>query len=420
MDFENNSTPSAEEILTSENTILKEINKYSQKTKNFTVEEKTEASSDFNTSYPRIIPDEGNVAQEENRKNILARGRYEVLDVLGKGGMGIVQSVYDHLIGREVALKRIKLDKNNVEQLSEKQKVYLWRLFIEASITANLEHPNIIPLYDIQEEENEEFFFTMRKVEGETLRNIFQKQKNGVLDYTEKELISIFLTVCDAISYAHSRGVIHRDLKPENIMVGKFGEVYVMDWGIAKKIKESNREKTRLETLVERKLTAVLEIKNQYNYRTAGAIGTVGYMAPEQLENSSQSTPQSDIYSLGKILRECFTYISPLEELKKEIECNSEKQKKKIFYLMEKKIPTEIQGIILKATSIKKNSRYYVVERLAKEVTDYYKNQDQKFIQLSSQKVVQSQNHWKWFFSGMLLSLIIIVIFIILAHFFLL
>jgi tRNA A-37 threonylcarbamoyl transferase component Bud32 len=165
--------------------------------------------------------------------------RYEVLETLGEGGMGVVQRVKDHLLGREVALKRIKFDEKGFNALSKRQQAMLWRLNREAYITSTLEHPHIVPLHEIQKEENGELYFTMRKVEGKTFATLLQETSQQQ-NYSEEERLSVFLKVCDAVAYSHSKSIVHRDLKPENIMVGKFGEVYVMDWGIAKILEESD------------------------------------------------------------------------------------------------------------------------------------------------------------------------------------
>ncbi|MEK7485011.1 MAG: serine/threonine-protein kinase [Planctomycetota bacterium] len=168
--------------------------------------------------------------------------RYEVRKILGEGGMGVIRLVYDHFLGREVAQKQIKLKSNASGSFSERQKQMFWRLNQEASITAMLEHPNIVPLYEIQQKASGEIQFTMRRIEGRSLRDVIQKMRKGEEKYDNGFLLSVFLKICDAIAYAHSRGVLHRDLKPENIMVGEFGEVYVMDWGIAKHISFRNEK----------------------------------------------------------------------------------------------------------------------------------------------------------------------------------
>lgn len=314
--------------------------------------------------------------------------RYTVLKGLGEGGMGVVQLVQDNLLGREVALKKIHI-KNRT--LQNKEKHLLWRLQREAEITAILEHPNIVPLYDLQKKEDGDLYFTMRKVEGQTFNHLLKKQKANLLAEQNKSL-SILLKVCDAISYAHSRGVIHRDLKPDNIMVGAFGEVYVMDWGIAKRLGESevsefshNRSVSPpLEEEAQKTKIVWQENPDPSNlpelFRTMGGIGTMGYMPPEQHENASHVSAQSDIYALGIILKECFTALSPHEEFKLRLQIfqGRDLQKQKVSFKeldqLEKKIPADILAIIKKATAKNVKDRYENVALFALDIENYLKD----------------------------------------------
>jgi tetratricopeptide (TPR) repeat protein/tRNA A-37 threonylcarbamoyl transferase component Bud32 len=330
---------------------------------------------------------------------IMQKERYEVLQTLGEGGMGVVQLVKDNLLGREVALKKIKTTRSHLKNLSDREKAMLWRLNKEAEITAILEHPNIVPLYEMQQEKEGEICFTMRKVEGRTLRKILKAKREGDPEYDESKILGIYLKVCDAMAYAHSSGVVHRDLKPDNIMVGQFGEVYVMDWGIAKKLNQekndsgfqqsqlaetidmqepNNLHPTTVVEVLEK--TAVGESKIAEGMKTQGGMGTEGYMAPEQRENASKVTPQSDIYSLGQILRECFVLLSPMEEFEQQIEENTVKRKltKRKRELQkkspEKNIPKEIKAIIEKATKTEPIERYESVKELSQDLESYQKH----------------------------------------------
>jgi tRNA A-37 threonylcarbamoyl transferase component Bud32 len=193
------------------------------------------------TSVHRVTQSVTAISQENEE-------RYEIRKVLGSGGMGIVELALDTHLGREVALKRIREVGTSSQQLTQQQKIKCLRLQKEAAITAQLEHPNIVPLYDLQEAQGE-FYFTMRKVTGETLRSILKNKPQ----YSEAELLSIYFKVCDAVAYAHTRNIIHRDLKPDNIMVGQFGEVYVMDWGLAKELENFLLKKTTKKSGTERK-----------------------------------------------------------------------------------------------------------------------------------------------------------------------
>ncbi|MEK7483570.1 MAG: serine/threonine-protein kinase, partial [Planctomycetota bacterium] len=311
------------------------------------------------------------------------KDRYEILKKLGEGGMGVVELLKDHLLGREVARKTLKLGQLKDTGFTRKQKVSLWRLKQEAHITAILEHPNIIPLYEMQQTSLGELQFTMRKVEGETLREVFQKMRNEEQTYEEGKLLNIYGKICDAISYAHSIGVIHRDLKPENIMIGQFGEVYVMDWGIAKQLKTSPCQKEKFPEELLEKNEPSEEGSEHKEYLTKGGMGTQGYMAPEQAEDASKVTPASDIFALGKILKECFTLTSPQEEFKMELEYFQRDQKQgklkrsnadRLKTELDKKVPSEVLAIIQKATAELSEGRYQSISELNADLEKYQKN----------------------------------------------
>ncbi|MEK7484902.1 MAG: serine/threonine-protein kinase, partial [Planctomycetota bacterium] len=309
--------------------------------------------------------------------------RYEIVKTLGEGGMGIVELVKDHLLGREVARKTIKVNKKNLQNLDAKQKILLLRLKREATITAILEHPNIIPLYEMQQKPSGEIQFTMRKVEGETLRNLMYKKRTGKSNDDETRFLNIFLKVCDAMGYAHSKKVIHRDLKPDNVMLGAFGEVYVMDWGIAKQLGDETSEESSLEEPDDSKTTPPKTARNnalkdtKVDLRTIGGMGTQGYMPPEQADDASQVTPASDIFALGKILRECFTLMSPQEEFKRVLARFQEEEKlekskrsnpSNLVKDLDQKIPSEVLAIIQKATEEEPENRYQSLSELIEDL----------------------------------------------------
>ena len=302
--------------------------------------------------------------------------RYELLENLGEGGMGIVQKFYDHILSREVAQKKIK-NLDSISSQSQRNQI-LRRFFVEAEIMALLEHPNIVPLYDMQQTEEGQQCLIMRKIEGQTLREYLNATPPHSPEWEEFHFLSIFRKVCDAVAYAHSKGIIHRDLKPQNIMLGMFGEVYIMDWGVSKVFgeqilsNEQNSEKYpsfRIET------------------GTIGGIGTVGYIPPEQQNQASTVTPQADIYALGKILRECYTGLAPYEELKlmiKSFEENKANKKEalpankiqvKNILEIEKKIPLDIRAIIQKATEKESSKRYQTVSEFLQDITKYQQHQ---------------------------------------------
>src|SRR5688572_20509375 len=157
--------------------------------------------------------------------------RYVERDSLGTGGMGEVRAYQDRRIGREIAIKRLHPERSD-EAKSRK------RFLREARIQGTLEHPSVVPVYDLGEEPDGTIFFTMKRIRGDTLfdvlRRLAQRDPEAVARWTRRRLLEVFARVCLTVHYAHTRGVVHRDLKPGNIMLGEYGEVYVLDWGLAK------------------------------------------------------------------------------------------------------------------------------------------------------------------------------------------
>ncbi len=167
---------------------------------------------------------------------------YETGDEIARGGMGAVRSVFDGNIRRDVAMKVL------LEGAGASEGKIL-RFVNEAQVTGQLEHPSIVPVYELGTDAAGNVFYTMKKVQGTTLKDILQSiaagNRDAIAEYPLSHLLTVFLKACDAVAFAHSRGVVHRDLKPENIMIGEFGEVLVMDWGLAKVLRTGDGEDRR-------------------------------------------------------------------------------------------------------------------------------------------------------------------------------
>jgi eukaryotic-like serine/threonine-protein kinase len=207
---------------------------------------------------------------------------YQIGALIGRGGMGEVVVAQDQRIGREVAVKRIRAKTPSHDAVE--------RFLREARIQARLDHPAIVPVYELGTDADGLPYFTMKRLAGETLH----KRINDKVPI--RPLLHAFVDVCLAIQLAHTRGVVHRDLKPSNIMLGDYGEVYVLDWGVARVISDSSRSTHSMQV--------VGEHDAEDDGTTAGAIlGTPGYMAPEQIKGVEVSTA-ADIYALGAILFE--------------------------------------------------------------------------------------------------------------------
>ncbi len=225
--------------------------------------------------------------------------RYHLVGTLGKGGVGVVSVHLDRRIGRRVALKQLRPSLAREEQTRA-------RFLREAQVQGQLEHPAVVPVYDLGVDADGAPFFTMKTIQGVTVREILEELRagDGVAQrkYTRHRLLTAFAGVCLAIDFAHQRGILHRDLKPENLMLGDFGEVYVLDWGLAK-IRGTPDEPG---------LTTAHDTPQPAAVTNVGALlGTLGYMAPEQLVDASAVNASADVYALGAILFEILT-LEPL------------------------------------------------------------------------------------------------------------
>lgn len=239
--------------------------------------------------------------------------RYELRSSLGEGGMGEVRLCRDRVIGREVALKAILP--------SHAARVELRGRFVrEARVQGQLEHPAIVPVYDFGVDGEGHPFFTMKRVRGVTMEDVLEALRGGDAAttrlYTTHKLLGAFVQVCLAVDFAHERGVVHRDLKPANVMLGSHGEVYVLDWGVAKVRSASSTvdsSPSAPSIRVDDGEASPREITtgDPTEPTAAGAVlGTPGYMAPEQLRGDEVDA-RTDVYALGAIAFEILT-LEPL------------------------------------------------------------------------------------------------------------
>jgi eukaryotic-like serine/threonine-protein kinase len=244
------------------------------------------AATTVSTSGARVEDDLGDDTQIE-RYGL----RYQTQGQIARGGMASIVHAYDPVLGRHVAVKLL-----HPELIAQRGE--LDAFLREARVTAQLEHPNIVPVYELASGAAGDWAcFAMKLVEGETLSERLSRLGERRLSASElPRLLDVLLKVCDAVSYAHSRGVLHLDLKPQNVMIGGYGQVYVMDWGIAVRCARASDGLLR-------------PVEHHASMR-----GTFAYMAPEQLERELRGVDQrADVYGLGAIIYELLTGRPPFE-----------------------------------------------------------------------------------------------------------
>jgi serine/threonine protein kinase len=271
----------------------------------------------------------------------LSGTKYRLIEKIASGGMGSVFLVQDTELDRRVALKLLTLaDKSG--QMAE-------RMLREAKIAAQLEHPAIVPIHDVGILPDGRVFYIMKYVEGITLAEY--RARHSSL----QEVVRLFQKIVEAVAFVHSRGILHRDLKPSNVMVGAFGEVLVMDWGLAIDTVDGNMRPTSATYPIATNGSAIT---------SAGTImGTPAYMSPEQASGDRTEVDQrSDIYSLGALLYYLLTEkhpsMSPIGELIGPRALN-------------RSLPRRIEAICRKCMAINKTERYQTADELSQDVVRY-------------------------------------------------
>jgi hypothetical protein len=295
--------------------------------------------------------------------------RLELEDVIGTGGMGIVYRGEQTDLQRPVAFKQLAFEPTDEMRA---------RFVREARLTARLEHPNIVPVHVLETgAEGEPTGYAMKLVEGKTLASLLREAKNRVVleqslepEHTMEARLEIFLKVCDAMAFAHDRGIIHRDLKPANVMIGAFGAVYVMDWGIARPIHEADRVEPSASS------SSVDDVQTQ----VGAVIGTASYMSPEQARGETATLDaRSDQYALGLLLQEVITLEAAIPTLERALVLENVRAGR--LAPLERadagarSVPRELRAIVLRALSQDREDRYPTTRDLADDVRRYLRGE---------------------------------------------
>jgi serine/threonine-protein kinase len=294
-----------------------------------------------------------------------AGGRFRILRPHAKGGLGEVFVARDEELHRDVALKQIQeIHADNPQSRS--------RFVLEAEITGGLEHPGIVPVYGLGTYADGRPFYAMRFIKGDSLKDAIERyhattskaQDAGERTLEFRKLLGRFVDVCNAIAYAHSRGILHRDLKPGNIMLGQYGETLVVDWGLAKPVGRSDAAAGPEPTL--RPPAA----RGSTPTQAGAALGTPAYMSPEQAAGKlDELGPASDVYSLGATLYCLLTGKAPVHELDlaaaiSKVQWGDIQEPREI----NAEVPRALEAICLRTMSLSPRDRYQSPRDLANDI----------------------------------------------------
>ncbi len=280
--------------------------------------------------------------------------RYAYFKTIARGGRSIIQSCKDLRLSRVVCYKTLRPEFSTDPTARQ-------RFLREARVTAMLVHPNTVPVYDLGEDRHQRLYFTMKFVHGYTFREVLNYRER----YDINQLVEVLLQVTRALAYAHTHGVVHRDVKPENILVGPFGEVLLMDWGLAKvRSRSESAVADEAQTPVDNHEPSGLSDHEQLQ-------GTVSYMSPEQIRRDPDIDGRSDIFSLGAVLYEILAGRPPavgntVEEI---LQAVRSEQPVPPSSLSKHEVPPRLQDICLRCLEKDPDTRMPSASQLVRELT---------------------------------------------------
>ena len=312
-----------------------------------------------------------------------AFGRYTIEGEVARGGQGAVLCAWDEDLQRRLAMKVVLARQEVASGTPVANSRSVGRFLEEAQVTGQLDHPGIVPVHELGLDADGQVYFTMKLVKGRDLKTIFDLVRAGEEGWTQTRALHVMLRVCEAMAYAHAKGVIHRDLKPGNVMVGKFGEVYVMDWGLARVVGREDAKDVRIrpelttEEVRSHRTKAAADPDSPLFTMDGDVVGTPAYMSPEQALGDLQAMgPHSDVYAAGAMLYQLLSGQMPY------VPTGSRLDNYAIWYQVQKgppdplheiapETPGELVAICEKAMARVPGARYANMMELAEELQAY-------------------------------------------------
>jgi serine/threonine protein kinase len=308
--------------------------------------------------YPHIYVSDTDVDFPSHQT--MGYGRYSDFQQLAVGGSALLRTCRDKNLGRTVVMKTLHPHLANDDYMQS-------RFLREARVTAQLQHPVTVPVYDLGRDLEDRLYFTMKKVEGVTVRQIIERQAMGdaqsLHEFDLERMLGVLIQVSNGLSYAHVHGVVHRDVKPENILVGAFGEAVLLDWGVAKV--------WAMEDAEEQARVTRHEVLTDVNQRP----GTPLYMSPEQVRGGGADIDaRTDVYSVGAVLYEMLTLTEPLRgaQVQQTFEMIvNEMPPPPRARAPQRHIPSKLAEICMRALAKKPDDRFQTMQEMIEAIRDF-------------------------------------------------